>query len=70
MIFIKPLHNNCLEVRRASVKRVRMRRVRRLTRVSLSYLQRGLVPQEMRVMHQVQYHTLVLDLYQHSVEMK
>ena len=43
------------------MRRVRMRRVRvrRVIRVSLSHLQRGLVAQEVGVMHQVSYSSSV-----------
>ena len=43
------------------MRRVRMRRarVRRVIRVSLSHLQRGLVAQEVGIMHQVSYSSSV-----------
>ena len=48
-------------MRRASVRRVRMRSVKvsRVTRLSLSHLQRDLVAQDMGFMHQVSYSSSV-----------
>ena len=46
-------------VRRANVRRVRMRRARRVMRVELSHSQRDLVAQEVDIMHQVSYSSSV-----------
>ena len=57
-------------MRRASVRRVRMRRarVRRVTRVSLSHSQRGLVAQEVGIVHQVSYSSSVSILCQNEIK--